>query len=216
MRKEAEVRKNEILDVADELFGQKGFDGTSTNDILEKVGIARGTLYYHFKSKEKIMDALIERYSIRLLETAKEIAADKNIPIIDRIIRVVMSLNISGESSQEVMEHIHRPQNALMHQKIQKVILNGVTPILTGIIREGIEGNIFSTPYPYECMEMVVAYTNTIFDKDMVNLNIEELSSRVKALIFNVERLLDVESGSLMYMTKMFDIGNGDRSDERK
>lgn len=216
MRKKAEVRKNEILDAADELFGQKGFDGTSTNDILEKVKIARGTLYYHFKSKEKIMDALIERYSIRLLETAKEIAADKSIPIIDRIMRVVMSLNISGESSQEVMEHIHRPQNALMHQKIQKVILNGVTPILTEIIREGIEGNIFSSPYPYECMEMVVAYTNTIFDNDMVNLNIEELSSRVKALIFNVERLLDVDSGSLMYMTKMFDIGNGDRSDERK
>ena len=52
MRKESEERRNEILDAVDELFGQKGFDGTSTNDILEKVGIARGTLYYHFKSKE--------------------------------------------------------------------------------------------------------------------------------------------------------------------
>lgn len=41
MRKEAVERKNEILDAADELFGKKGFDGTSTNDILEKVGIAR-------------------------------------------------------------------------------------------------------------------------------------------------------------------------------
>ena len=49
--KEAEERRNEILDAADELFGQKGFDGTSTNDILEKVKIARGTLYYHFKSQ---------------------------------------------------------------------------------------------------------------------------------------------------------------------
>jgi AcrR family transcriptional regulator len=57
--KEAEERRNEILDAADELFGQKGFDGSSTNDILEKVGIARGTLYYHFKSKKDIMDALI-------------------------------------------------------------------------------------------------------------------------------------------------------------
>lgn len=54
MRKEAEVRKNEIIDAADELFNQKGFDGTSTNDILEKVGIARGTLYHHFKSKRRL------------------------------------------------------------------------------------------------------------------------------------------------------------------
>ena len=121
--KEAEERRNEILDAADELFGQKGFDGTSTNDILEKVGIARGTLYYHFKSKEDIMDALIERYNVRLLGAAQEIAADKSIPVIERIIRVVMALNISGGSSKEIMEHIHKPQNALMHQKIQKVII---------------------------------------------------------------------------------------------
>lgn len=66
--KKAEERRNEILDAADELFGQKGFDGTSTNDLLEKVGIARGTLYHHFKSKEDIMDALIDRYAARLLE----------------------------------------------------------------------------------------------------------------------------------------------------
>lgn len=211
MRKEAEVRKNEILDAADELFGQKGFDGTSTNDILEKVGIARGTLYYHFKSKEEIMDALIERYSIRLLETAKEIAADKSIPVVERIIQVVMALNISGGSSKEIMEHIHRPQNALMHQKIQKVIINGVPPILTEIIHEGIEQGLFSTPYPYECMEMVVAYTDTVFDDDMIHLTNEARASRIQAFVFNVERLLGVESGSLMYMMKMFDSGNEDR-----
>ncbi|MBR2570065.1 MAG: TetR/AcrR family transcriptional regulator, partial [Paenibacillus sp.] len=91
--KEADERRNEILDAADELFAQKGFDGTSTNDILEKVGIARGTLYYHFKSKEEILDSLIERYNVRLLCAAQEVASDKSIPIVERIIRVVMALN---------------------------------------------------------------------------------------------------------------------------
>jgi AcrR family transcriptional regulator len=208
--KKAEERRNEILDAADELFGQKGFDGTSTNDILNKVGIARGTLYHHFKSKEDIMDALIERYTLLLLGTAQEIAADKSIPVNERIIRVVMSLNISGKNSKEIMEHIHKPQNALMHQKIQKVIINGVPPILTEIICEGIDLGLFNTPYPYECMEMIVAYTNTVFDDDIVHLTNEELASRILAFVFNVERLLGVESGSLMYMMKMFDRGNED------
>lgn len=45
--KEAEERRNEILDTAERLFVEKGFDGTSTNDILNDIGIARGTLYYH-------------------------------------------------------------------------------------------------------------------------------------------------------------------------
>ncbi|MFJ8526641.1 TetR/AcrR family transcriptional regulator [Bacillus sp. NPDC094106] len=209
--KKAEERRSEILDAADELFGRKGFDGTSTNDILEKVGIARGTLYHHFKSKEDIMDALIERYTVRILGAAKEIAADKSITVNERIIRVVMALNISDGNGKEIIEHIHKPQNALMHQKIQKVIINGVPQILTGIIREGIEQGLFNTPYPYECMEMVVVYTNTVFDGDMVNLTNEELASRIQAFVFNVERLLGVESGSLMYMMKMFDSGNGGR-----
>lgn len=59
--KEAEERKKEILDVAEELFTAKGYDNTSTTDILDRVGIARGTLYYHFKSKEEILDVLINR-----------------------------------------------------------------------------------------------------------------------------------------------------------
>lgn len=204
MRKEAEERKNEILDVADDLFGKKGFDGTSTNDILQRVGIARGTLYHHFKSKEEIMDALIERYSDRLLGTAQKVGVDKTIPLVDRIIRVVMSMNLSGSSSEEIMEHIHKPQNALMHQKIQKMIVNGLTPILTEIICEGIEQGVFSTPYPYECMEMVVTYANTIFDDDMVEMTNEQRFTRIQAFIFNVERLLDVERGSFMSVMQMF------------
>ena len=63
--KEAKERRNEILDVAERLFATKGFDNTSTNDILDEVGIARGTLYYHFKSKEDILDAMIERIDCR-------------------------------------------------------------------------------------------------------------------------------------------------------
>lgn len=201
--KKAEERRNEILDAADALFGKKGFDGTSTNDILEKVGIARGTLYHHFKSKEDIMDALIDRYTVRLLDGAREIAADESIPVVERIPRVVMALNLSGGSSGEIMEHIHKPQNALMHQKIQKAIISGVPPILTDIIREGIRRGLFDTPFPYECMEMVVIYATTVFDGDMVAMTSEERLSRMVAFICNVERLLGAETGSLMDVMKM-------------
>ncbi|QTD41863.1 TetR/AcrR family transcriptional regulator [Sporosarcina sp. Te-1] len=204
MRKDAEERRNEILDAADMLFAQKGFDGTSTNDILENVGIARGTLYHHFKSKEDIMDALIDRYSEGLLNGAMELAKNKDIPVLDRIVHVVISMNLSDGSSEEIMNHIHRPQNALMHQKIQRVIINGVTPILTGIICEGIEQGMFNTPFPYECMEMVVTYANTVFDDDLIQMTNEERGLRMQAFIFNVERLLGAESGSLIGTLKMF------------
>lgn len=153
------------------------------------------------------MDALIERYNAQILGAAKEIAANKSLPVNERIIRVVMALNISSGNDKKIIDHIHKPQNALMHQKIQKVIMNGLPPILAEIIREGIEQGLFSTPYPYECMEMIVAYTNTVFDGDMVDMTDEERASRIPAFVFNVERLLGVESGNLMYMMKMFSNG---------
>lgn len=209
MRKEAEVRKNEIIDAADELFNQKGFDGTSTNDILEKVGIARGTLYHHFKSKEEIMDALIERYSNRLLGAAQAIATDKSIPVVERLIRAVMALNLSGGSSDEIMAHIHKPQNALMHQKVQKIIFNRVPPILTEIIEDGMKQGIFHTPYPYECMEMLVVYATAVFDGDMVTLTDEERMSRIFAFIHNIESLLGAESGSLKQTLTIFGLDAG-------
>lgn len=159
------------------------------------------------------MDALIERYNVQLLSVAQEIAQDLSIPVVERIIRVVMALNISGGSSDEIMEHIHKPQNALMHQKIQRVIINGITPVLTGIIREGIELGMFSTPFPYECMEMLVVYSNTIFDDDMVQLSNEERASRIQAFIFNAERMLGADSGSLMNVIQMFGNGNGDNNE---
>ncbi|WP_155590779.1 TetR/AcrR family transcriptional regulator [Lysinibacillus cavernae] len=203
--KKAEERRNEILDAADALFAQKGFDGTSTSNILEKVGIARGTLYYHFKSKEDIMDALIERYTNTMLAKAKAVATDTSIAVNERILRVVMALNMQNETGgQEMMEHVHKPQNALMHRKIQQVVINQVPPILAAIIREGIEQGMYHTPYPYECMEMIIAYTNTVFDDDMVLMTNEERAARIPAFIFNVERMLGVETGSLLYMMQMF------------
>lgn len=136
--KEAEERKNEILDVAERLFGTKGFDGTSTSDILNEIGIARGTLYYHFKSKEEILDAMISRMMSRLIEKAEVIAVQKNIPVLERLTMMMLSLNVSdGNFGQELLKQIHKPQNALMHRKMEKSLLSGIYPIITDLIKEG-------------------------------------------------------------------------------
>lgn len=114
--KEAEERKNEILDVAERLFGTKGFDSTSTSDILNEIGIARGTLYYHFKSKEEILDAMISRMMSQLVEKAQAITAQKSVPVLQRLTMMMLSLNVSdGKFGQELLKQMHKPQNALMH-----------------------------------------------------------------------------------------------------
>lgn len=195
--KEAEERKNEILDVAERLFGTKGFDSTSTGDILDEIGIARGTLYYHFKSKEEILDAMIIRMTNRLIEKAKAIAAQKDVPVLQRFTMMMLSLNVSGDNfGQELLAQAHKPQNALMHQKMEKCLLSGINPIITDLIKEGIAQGICQTDYPEEVAEMTFLYANTVFDNLMEHSE-EEKSKKIAAFIYNLERLLHMEQDSM-------------------
>lgn len=194
--KEAEERKNEILDVAERLFGTKGFDNTSTNDILNEIGIARGTLYYHFKSKEDILDAMIERMSRQLIKKATDIFNQKGIPVLQRLTMMMMALNVDGNLGQEVMEQVHKPQNALLHQKMQDGLLVGINPLITSLIEEGIAQGICHTDYPAEVAEMTLLYSNTVFDA-LVQHSETERQQKVAAFIYNLERLLGMERGSM-------------------
>lgn len=194
--KDAEVRKNEILDVAERLFCTKGFDSTSTNDILNEIGIARGTLYYHFKSKEDILDAMIERITMGVAEKAAAIAGNKDIPVLERMTQTIMSLNIDNEIGHVVMEQMHRPQNALLHQKMQTSLLSKVNPIITDIVNDGIAQGICHSDYPAETVEMMMIYATMAFD-DLVEQTPEEEQKKVMAFIYNVERLLEMKPGSL-------------------
>ncbi len=201
--KEADERKNEILDVAKELFMKQGYNKTNTNEIVKAVGIARGTLYYHFKTKEDIMNAIIERQSDEIIAKATNIAEDKSLSVFERIIKVIMSLKIVDEE-QEIVEHIHKPENALMHQRIEKMIVNKVTPILADISVEGIEEGLFSTPHPYESIEMILIYANTVFDSDNFENPMMDLEKKINAFIYNMERLLGARSGSLDFIKETF------------
>ncbi len=195
--KEAEERKNEILDVAEHLFGTKGFDNTSTTDILNEIGIARGTLYYHFKSKEEILDAMIERTVKKLAGKAKKIIFQRDTPVLQRLTKMMLTLKIDDKDfSHGFLKQAHRPQNALMHQKMQKCILSEINPLITNLIQEGIVQGICKTDYPEEVAEMTFLYVNTVFD-DLMEHSAEEKQRKIAAFIYNLERLLNMEQNSM-------------------
>ena len=194
--KEAEVRRNEILDAAEELFGSRGFDQTSTNDILERVGIARGTLYYHFRSKEEILDAMIARMADRLIANAAKLAGDRNAPVLERLTQTVLALNVDSSIGEEVMQQVHRPQNALLHQKLQDRLLRGVIPLIALLVEDGIGQGIFHTDYPREAAEMIMLYSYSAFD-DLAQQTEAERQQRIAGFIYNTERILGASEGAL-------------------
>ncbi len=202
--KEAAERRNEILDAAEELFVTKGYDKTSTNDILDKVKIARGTLYYHFKSKEDILNAMIDRINSSLIARAEAVAKDKSVPIVERIVMTISSLRVNTDIGNEIITLVHKPQNALMHQKMQKSLVEGVLPILTDLVNEGNKEGIFDVKYPKETTEMLILYSTIAFDDDY-DESPESSKKRIIAFLINTERLLGAKEGSLQKtMMKLF------------
>ncbi len=194
--KTAEERKNEILDVAEQLFAEKGFDAASTNDIINQIGIARGTLYHHFASKEEILDAIVDRMTRRAIFGAKMIIDDNSLPVLERLMGAIQALNIKSETGTEVFEQLHKPQNALLHQKMQERLIKEVVPLYARLIREGNKEGIFNSKYPSEAAEMIMVYSNVAFD-DLAELTPKEKLSKGKAFIYHTEKILGAGEGSL-------------------
>src|SRR5438094_8563182 len=68
--------RERILDVARELIGERGYSSASISQIASRLGTSKAALYYHFKSKEEILDALLSEPMIAFQELAQK-AADE-------------------------------------------------------------------------------------------------------------------------------------------
>src|SRR5439155_4045939 len=75
--KEAAGTRTRILDIARDLFTTQGYGSTSIAQIAEKLGTSKAALYYHFKSKEEILDALLAEPIAELTDLTEKAAADE-------------------------------------------------------------------------------------------------------------------------------------------
>jgi AcrR family transcriptional regulator len=87
----SQVRFDAILDMAGNLFEEKGFEATSTNEIAQRAGISIGSLYQYFDNKEAIVEALTERYVEALRGITDHVmAADvQSLPASDAVDRLL-------------------------------------------------------------------------------------------------------------------------------
>ena len=131
--------KRKIFETSMKLFAEKGYDATSIEEITATVGVAKGTLYYHFSSKEEIFDFLVEE-GIKLLQNSIDIKTAKYTNYIDKIKAIVL-IQIKIIVKYEDLITILLSQfwgNELRHQKCQKHIFEYIDKI-EKIVEAGIE-----------------------------------------------------------------------------
>lgn len=211
--KKPEERRNEILDAAETLFTTKGYVHTTVNDILNAVGIAKGTFYYHFQSKEEVMEAIVLRFIDAGVRAAKEIASDPRLTAHEKMFRILMAQKPeAGQSKEQMLEQLHQVNNAEMHQKSLVESILQLTPVLTEVIEQGIAEGSFHTPHPKETVEFLLASAQFLFDEGIFNWEPPELMQKAVAFTHILETTLGAAKGSFAYMLDI--LGQGQSEDQ--
>jgi len=105
MKPSLSIKQLQLLDTAESLFSQKGFDGTSVRDIAEAAGINTAMISYYFGSKEKLMEEIFERKSLNIKEKVANLLKDDSLDPLEKMYSLV-DMYIEGILSRKTFHRI--------------------------------------------------------------------------------------------------------------
>lgn len=195
---------NRILDAFQKLLENQNIQKISVSDIAQTAGIAKGSIYYYFSSKDAIVEALVERSYAASIETAKQLAKQTNIPPFTRMALIFQACR---NSSSEFLKQNKAATNSsiqeqtLLHHKYLRYIITELKPVLTEIIRQGIEGGEISFEHPDSLAEIVLLVLTVKIDNTLIPSTKEEIEQIILDLILLLEKGTDNPKGSLNFLT---------------
>jgi AcrR family transcriptional regulator len=197
--KKAEVRRQEIVAVARSLFQVKEYERTTMQDVMDQLGIAKGTIYHYFKSKEELLEAVVENIGEEDTARKEELIKETSGNALQKI-RTLISAGSLADENVEILEHLHRSGNLGMHIRQLAVILMKQAPLYGDLIRQGCDEGIFQTEYPLECAEFLLSAVQFLTDMGIHPWAQEDLIRRAKAFPPMIEALLNAPQGSFQFM----------------
>ena len=131
--KEPEVRKQEIIDTALKLFGEKGYEKTSITDIAKAIGVAQGLCYRYFPSKEALFDCAIEQYATVLAEQMGSFQTDKK-----KTLRQIIDDMPSAKEDRETKYYpiFHGAENKKFHDQLTLKVCEKMVPIVEKLLQQ--------------------------------------------------------------------------------
>ena len=197
--KKPEERRQEIVTAARELFEQQQYDKTTMKDVMDALGIAKGTIYHYFKSKEELLEAVIEQTVDEYIAGLQEILDGTEGNALDRM-RVLITAGQVADEHEEILEQMHRPGNVGMHTRQLAVTISRLAPLYANVIQQGCEEGVFQTEYPLECAEFLLASIQFLTDEGIHAWGQENLVRRVMAFPSLMEAQLKAPSGSFGFL----------------
>ncbi len=175
-----EVTVGRILDVATGLFLEKGYEQTTIQDIINALGdLSKGAIYHHFKSKEEIIKAAVDRLFDNVDRMFSEILNDKGLTGLQKL-KKIFRFSVENSSQEKVMNFM---PNLLQNPKflaiqLQSTIYEVAPQFIEPIIKQGIADGSIKTEYPKELAEVVMLLSNIWINPLVFSCTKEELYNK--------------------------------------
>ena len=192
--KKGERRKQDLLNIAYRMFIEKGYENTSVDDIVAEAGIAKGTYYYYFESKEATLEAVIEMM-IGKAENVAKAALMNPVPIPQKLASVVYAFQ-PNKDEIVIADVLERKENIVMHDKIGKKIVEVAVPILSDIVREGIAQGIFACTNVEERVKMLLIMSQNMFDYGAYS------NKDIEVYVDMLEKSLGAKEGTMSFISE--------------
>lgn len=145
-RTDRTARRAELVSVATRVFAERGVANTAVSDIVKAAGIAQGTFYLYFESRDDLILAVVERIAEQLLSTIAEAAALPGSSAVEKF-RALGDAFTSFDADPgiiELAEFIHRPENGALHDRLSEHLLPGLLPLVESIVEQGVTEGDFA------------------------------------------------------------------------
>ncbi len=159
-------RHDDLVDAALRAFAAKGVTATSVDDIVRAAGVAKGTFYLYFESKDAVVTAVAQRLVEGVAREMDAALGAAGRPAAVRLAGLAEAMSAVGAEAheRELVEVIHRPENAAIHDRLSARIMVRLAPGVAAVIADGIRDGEFIAQDPDRAAAFVLACFTALHD----------------------------------------------------
>ncbi|MER2175886.1 MAG: TetR/AcrR family transcriptional regulator [Carnobacterium sp.] len=170
-----EETRKKILDVAEKLFLEKGYDGTSIQDIVDGLGnMTKGVIYHHFKSKFAILETIMDEADEQPI--LEQLRGRNGLEKLQNVLKDSFKSYRRQSIGYAVAVALRSPR-ILGEQYLQ--VFQELVPEMKKIVDEGVMDGSIQTDYPEEITELLMLTINLWIGFQLSLLSEEELRRKI-------------------------------------
>lgn len=189
--KKGEIRKQAIIDSAERLFYEKGYENTSIQDILDDLHFSKGGFYHHFDSKITLLEALCEQKTDEVYLRCEAAVRTEGLAPVEKLNAVLSSSSLLSQNSMDfiglLIRVAYRGGSVMLRDSIKRTAIKRLLPLMDEIVYDGLKKKIFYTPHPDTVGRLILLLGTNLTDEIAERLSGETIGQ--SELLLSLELL---------------------------